>query len=478
MPFKDLREFIAKLEKEGEALRIEEEVDWNLEAGAILRRSAEQGLPAPFFQKIKGYPQGYRLFGNSAANFKRMAISMDLKPDTHPKELIEEYIRRRQKRIKPVLVNDGPCKENIHIGDEVNLLEFPVPMLHEGDGGRYIGTWHITISKDLESDWVNWGMYRSMLQSKNAVGILMASLGKHFWVLYTKGYLPKNKPMEVAIALGVEPISTMCAASPLPPGISEVEIVGGIRGEPVELVKCETIDLEVPATAEIVIEGEIRADDTMDEGPFGEFSGYMGGKRDPRPVIRVKAVTHRNNPILTCSCPGIPVDDNAVFSLTKAAEILEALRKQEKPASNVFVPLETTHMVAIVSTNKARYPGVAEDIAHAIWTSGNIGHETPYIIVVEDEVDPFNLSEVFHTLITKCHPVRGIVRLERSPVISIIPWLSKEERISRLGAKAYFDCTSPLDWDPDDVPKRISFKQSYPSEVQQKALDIWHKYGY
>ncbi|GAI47512.1 unnamed protein product, partial [marine sediment metagenome] len=105
-------------------------------------------------------------------------------------------------------------------------------MLHEGDGGRYIGTWHITISKDLESDWVNWGMYRSMLQSKNALGILMASLGKHFWVLYTKGYLPKNKPMEVAIALGVEPISTMCAASPLPPGISEVEIVGGIRGEP------------------------------------------------------------------------------------------------------------------------------------------------------------------------------------------------------------------------------------------------------
>ncbi len=478
MPFKDVREFIAKLEKEGEALRIEEEVDWNLEAGAILRRSAEQGLPAPFFQKIKGYPQGYRLFGNSAANFKRMAISMDMKPDTHPKELIEEYIRRRQQRIKPVLVNDGPCKENIHIGDEVNLLEFPVPMQHEGDGGRYIGTWHVTIVKDLESNWVNWGMYRHMVQSKSAVGILQASLAKHLWIIYSRGYLPKNKPMEVAIAIGVEPISTMCAASPMPPGISEAEVAGGIRGEPVELVKCETVDLEVPATAEIVIEGEIRTDDTMDEGPFGEFTGYMGGKRKPRPVIRVKAVTHRNNPILAVSCCGIPVDDNAVFSLTKAAEILEFLREQGKPVSDVFVPLVTTHMLAIVAVNKTHYPGVAEDIAHLIWASGSIGHETPYVVIVDNDVDPFNLNEVAHAVITKCHPVRGIVRLERSPVISIIPWLSEGERQSRLGARVYFDCTWPLEWGPADVPKRVSFAQSYPTEVQQKALDIWHKYGY
>jgi len=115
MPFKDVREFIAKLEEEGEALRIEEEVDWNLEAGAILRRSAEAGLPAPFFQKIKDYPAGYRLFGNGAANFRRMAITMGMKPDTHPRELIEEYVRRRQQLIKPVLVKDGPCKENIHM---------------------------------------------------------------------------------------------------------------------------------------------------------------------------------------------------------------------------------------------------------------------------------------------------------------------------------------------------------------------------
>lgn len=478
MPFKDVRDFIAKLEKEGEVIRIEDEVDWNLEAGAVVRRSAEKGLPAPFFQKIKGYPQGYRLVGNCAASFRRMAIMMDMKPDTHPRDLIDEYIKRRKRRIKPIVVKDGPCKENVHIGDKVDLFEFPVPMIHEGDGGRYIGTWHVTITRDLENSWVNWGMYRLMVHDKNSLGILLASLGKHLWVMFSQGYAPRNKVMDVAIAIGVEPIATMCAASPLPPGLSEVDVVGGIRGEPVELIKCEMNDLYVPATAEIVIEGEIRPGDTKDEGPFGEFTGYMTGKKEARPVIRVKAVTHRNNPILTMCCPGIPIDDDAIFSLTKASEILDALREQRKPVSSVFVPLETTHMLAIVATSKARYPGVAEDIAHTIWAQASIGHETPYIIVVDDDVDPFNLNEVLHSLVTKCHPMRGIIRLDRATVISIVPWLSKQEQQSKLGAKAYFDCTWPLDWEPDDVPKKISFAQAYPKDVQQKALDIWRNHGF
>ncbi len=478
MPFKDIREYINKLEEAGEAVKINEEIDWNLEAGAIIRRAAEKSLPAPFFQKIKDYPQGYRLIGNLAANFRRMAIMMDMHPDTHPKELINEYIIRKKQQIKPIVVKDGPCKENIHIGKEADLFEFPVPMLHEGDGGRYIGTWHLVITKDIDSDWVNWGMYRNMVHDRYSLGILQASLGKHLWTMFSQGYLPRNKAMEIAIVMGVEPVSTMCAASPMPPGVSEADIVGGIRGEPIELIKCETISLEVPATAEIVIEGEISPGDVKNEGPFGEFTGYMSTKIMPREVIRVKAITHRNNPILTTCCPGIPTDDNAIFSLTKAAEILDALRAQRKPVSNVFVPLETTHMLAIVSVTKARYPGVAEDIAHIIWSQASLAHETPYIIVVEDDVDPFNLNEVFHTLITKCHPMRGIVRMDRATVISIAPWLNKQEQNSKLGAKAYFDCTWPLDWDPADTPKRISFAQSYPKDIQQKVLDMWSKYGY
>ncbi len=475
MPFKDVREFIARLEKEGEAQRIEEEVDWNLEAGAMVRRSNEQGLPAPFFQKVKDYPDGYRLFGEGLSNHRRIAIAMDMEPNTPVRELIEEYLRRKQQPIKPVLVNDGPCKENIHIGDEVDLLEFPVPMVHDGDGGRYIGTFHLTIAKDSDSGWVNWGMYRHMMHNKNKVGI-EASPHTHFGILHRQRYEARNPSMEVAITIGVEPISTFCAATPVPYGVSEVDITGGIRGEPVELIKCETVDLTVPATAEIVIEGEIRPNETMDEGQFGEFTGYMAGLREPRMVIHVKAVTHRNNPILTMSCPGIPVDGaHAIMSISTAGEFLELLRARGLAVTSVAEPPEAAQSLAVVAVKEGSVR--ADDVAYTIWAS-RLGASTPYIIIVDDDVDPFNLGEVFHALVSKCHPYRGIVRLEHSRGIPLSPWLTRHEQKYLLGARAYFDCTWPPDWEPSEVPKRCSFEKIYPVEVQQRALAKWHKYGY
>ncbi len=474
MPFKDIREFIVRLEKEGEAQRIGEEVDWNLEAGAIVRLACEQGLPAPFFEKIKDYPDGYRMFGSSLAKFSRIAIAMDMDPNTPQKELMEEYLARKKQPIKPVLVNDGPCKENIHIGDEIDLLEFPIPMVHDGDGGRYIGTFHLTISKDSDSDWVNWGMYRHMMHDKNTMGI-QAGPPTHIMRMY-QSYQNINKPMEVAVAIGVEPIATFCAASSIPYGVSEVDIVGGIRGEPVELVKCETVDLAVPASAEIVIEGEMRPGETMDEGPFGEFTGYTAGTREPRPVIRVKAITHRNSPILTMSCVGMPVgDDHVIVCLSRAAEFIEILRAQGLPVTGVceFPELTALLLVVAVKAGLAR----ADDVAHAIWAS-RAGVSTPWVVVVEDDVDPFDMAQVFHALVTKCHPYRGIVRLEHARGLALIPWLNQHEQKYLLGSRAYFDCTWPPDWEPTEVPKKCSFEKVYPSEVQERALTKWRKCGY
>ena len=214
----------------------------------------------------------------------------------------------------------------------------------------------------------------------------------------------------------------------------------------------------------------------MDEGPFGEFTGYRSGLRAPRPVIRVKAVTHRNNPIFTMSCMGIPADDNAIISLTSSAELWEILRARGLPVTGVYVPPETSYMMAAVAV-KPLYAGVADDIAHAIWGSP-FGHVMTYIIIVQDDVDPFNLTQVFHALVSKCHPGRGITKVERSRVTSLIPFLDHHEREYDTGVKAYFDCTWPLDWDPADVPERASFREMYPLEVQEKALAKWSKYGY
>ncbi|MFC2019316.1 UbiD family decarboxylase [Chloroflexota bacterium] len=477
MPFQDLREFITRLEAEGEIQRIDEEVDWNLEMGAMVRRAAEEGLPAPFFQRITGYPKGYRVLGGSVASFRRLAVAMDMAADSHPRELVAEYLHRRQRPIKPVLVKDGPCKENIHIGDEVDLLEFPVPLVHDGDGGRYIGTWHLSVSKDVGSDWVNWGTYRHMVHDEKTLGILLANPTRHLWTMYTQGYGTQNRPMEVAIAIGSEPVSTLCAAIPLPRGISEVDIAGGIRCEPVPLIECETVGLTVPATSEIVIEGEIVPGESREEGPFGEFTGYVGGERGPRPIIRVKAITHRNSPILVMSNPGIPLTDtHVVMSIAKAAEIGEALKAQGLPIGDVAVFPESSGLLTVVAV-KTLYRGLAKDVAQAIWGIP-LGHTQVYVIIVEDDVDPFNMGQVLHALVTKCHPAKGIVTLKKEAVLSFLPWLSNSEKKSGLGGKVYFDCTWPQDWDPMDIPRKSSFTSIYPQDIQGKALAKWRKYGY
>lgn len=415
MTSKDLRQYIQKLEIAGEVKRIEKEVDWNLEVGAIVRRAAEQGLPAPFFQKIKDCDKGYRIFAGSLANFRRLAIAMDLDPNISRAELTEEYLKRYKKPIKPVIVKDGLCKENILIGDQVDLLKFPVPFVHQGDGGRYIGTWHMVITQDPESDWVNWGMYRNMLHSKNSLGIYCENY-KHLGMMYVKNYGPNKPAMEVAIAIGNEPLSSFCAASALPDRVSEADIAGGLRGEPIELVKCETVNLYVPANAEIVIEGEIRPNDFIMEGPFGEFTGYMASVKQPRKVIRVKAVTHRNNPILTMTAPGIPVDDCAVTqSISRSAVILDALRTEGLPVKGVNVTPESVTLLAVISV-KALYNNIADHVAHVAW-GVKAGLCIPYLVIVNDDIDPYNMTEVIHALATKCHPFRGIQRSDHTPVM-------------------------------------------------------------
>ncbi|MDP2726813.1 MAG: UbiD family decarboxylase, partial [Dehalococcoidia bacterium] len=161
MAFQDQRDYIAALEREGEVQRIEKEVDWDLELGAIIRRSYDLKAPAPFFQKIKGYSPEYRVLGaplGASARpgrlHARLAISLGMKPDSSLSDIMEEYIKRKRNPLKPMLVSSGPCKEQIHVGSEVDLEEFPVPILHQGDGGRYIGTWHLVATKDPDSDWV------------------------------------------------------------------------------------------------------------------------------------------------------------------------------------------------------------------------------------------------------------------------------------------------------------------------------------
>jgi 4-hydroxy-3-polyprenylbenzoate decarboxylase len=307
-------------------------------------------------------------------------------------------------------------------------------------------------------------------------GIIVPS--QHIGQIYQKGEA-RNIPMEFAVALGDDPLIPIAGCSNIQAGVSEADVVGGLREEPIKLVKCETVDLYVPANSEVVIEGEVPPHERKKEGPFGEYTGYRAGERSPKPVLHVKAITYRNDPILPVSCMGVPVDEGAaVVPLTNAAEILNELREKGLPVRMVYCPPEGVSHMAIIST-KVPYPNFAKKIAHCVWAT-KPGTYIPYVIVVDDDVDVTNMQEVIHALCVKCHPYRGIYKFKDSPIYPVmIPFLSPENRLGGSGGGyVLFDCTWPKDWPPESIPKKVSFDTLWPEAIQKKVLTRWKDYGY
>ncbi|WP_419659406.1 PpcA2: phenylphosphate carboxylase, alpha subunit [Desulfosarcina variabilis str. Montpellier] len=473
---KDNREFIARLKESKDLITVDQEVDWDLELGAIVRRVCENQLPAPHFKKITDYP-GFEAFGGPLSTYRRLAVAMGMSPDSSIPEIADEYVRRtKETPIDPVMVDakDAPCKQNILVGDDANLFHLPGPMVHEGDGGRYLATWHFVVAKDPDTREINWGMYRIMVfDEKTMVGPVLpfSDMGK----MFHGKHVPRNEPMPFAVVLAADPLSSIasCAPSPIP----EDQLAGMLRGEPVELVKCETCDLEVPAHAEIIIEGEIIPNVSILEAPFGEYTGYRTSPRDGRTVYRIKAITHRNNPIIMVSNPGIPTDENQLLrSFSLGLEMRKLLESQGIPITGVFMLPESTHHLVVVGVKPA-YTGIARQIANLAFGS-KLGPWFHMLVVVDDKTDIYSKDEVIHALSTKCHPIRGIHKYENDVGTPLNPYASPEERKMSVGAKVLFDCLFPLDWPTSDLPLKVAFATNYPKEIQEKVLNNWENYGY
>ncbi|HLC41639.1 MAG TPA: UbiD family decarboxylase [Methylomirabilota bacterium] len=476
MPLKDIREFIEVLEANQELQTIDQEVDWNLEIGAITRRCCELSGPAPLFTRIKDYP-GKRILGNPLAKSSRVALAFEMDADTRPADIIKEFMRRREEPVKPVLVSDGPCKEVKHVGSGVNMLDLPVPFVHQGDGGRYLGTWSFVVNKDPDSGWVNWGMYRQMVHDETTLGGPLIP-GQHGPSIYYQKYQARNKPMEFATVIGPDPVSALVSASPVGFGVNEVDIAGALRKEPVELVKCETVDLYVPAHAEIIIEGIVMPNERKEEGPFGEGTGYSAGGRVPAPVYHVQAVTHRKDPIFTMSNMGTPVHDwDIVAAVGFSADYTRELKQKGFPIRDVAYVIPQCSANLVVVSTETPYYGIAKRIASTIWSTIG-GIVTPWVIVCNDDVDPTNLNQVMHAVVTKCHPVKGITVTPNVPGHAYLPYLDPHERLYKQGHWCLFDCTWPIDWPREHIPPRSSFDDIYPEEIKAKVLANWSKYGF
>jgi 4-hydroxy-3-polyprenylbenzoate decarboxylase len=461
----DLRGWIEALRAQNELHEIGAEVDPNIELGTIMRLAQGPGTgPAMLFNNIKGYnapdSRCRRLFGSALNNNRRISMMLGLPPDTHPRELVKVGRNILSGSIPPRIVKDGPCKENILTGDKINLDDLPSPYWNRLDGGRYLVTYAGVVTKDPDTDVMNVGIYRGMVGGRDRIPILMwraQHIGQHATAWQQTG----KREMPIAVAIGWEPSMGFCAGSPVPKGVCEYDVMGAIRGEPVDLVKCETNDLYVPASAEIIIEGMLCLDpeDYLMEGPYAEFTGYLAGDASPKPTIRVTAITHRNNPIMRGTIegcmPGSFSENAMISSIFRSATAWNVLDRAGVPGiTDVWGPT----VQAAVNLNvqiKQSYRGQAKQVANAIWGSSAAHVRYKHITVVDDDIDIHDYAAVDWAIAYRVNAGENdVVVMPATFGLGLDPSTRKRDRNPALFGtgkwnRMLIDATMNLDYDPD-----------------------------
>jgi UbiD family decarboxylase len=412
--------------------RLIEGADWNEEIGALVEVVAEL-IPEPpmlVFDRVIGYPPGFRLVALAGASYKRAALALGLPVDRSRTELAEMGARKLKaaRPIPPKEVASGPVMENILTGSAVDMWRFPVPRYHAADGGRYIGTGDSLINRDPDSDFVNMGTYRMEVHERDLLGLWMSpgQQGR----LICQSYWQRGEACPVVATFGADPLTFMASHARLPWGRSELDHAGGLRGRPLEIVRGPLTGLPIPAWAEIAIEGEVPppAIEARDEGPFGEWPGYYSGGTigtgEPQPVVRVKAIYHRNNPMILSQAPLWPGARQVGLSI---GEGRGGIRDLEAAGIQDVVGVGS-HMGYIrVVAIRQRYPGHAKQAALAALAATRNGR---WIVIVDDDIDPTDLNEVLWAMTTRCDPATDIERLDGCWSTPLDPLLPPDRRDS------------------------------------------------
>lgn len=460
MSYRDLREFLARLEAEGELARVKARVGLEYEVGAVCRKVLDARGPALLFERPGD--SAFPLATDLLATRRRVALALE----TEPSKLISEWIKRTAQPLRPTIVSTGPCKENILKGDEVDLFRFPIPVWNAMDGGPFI-TLGIHISRDPETGEYNAAVYRNHVHDHRTMGILAAPY-RHISQQRAKA-LARGEPFPVAVVIGVDPSVVLAAVSTLPLGTDELSLAGALRGDPLELVLCETIPLYVPAHAEIVLEGEIPPETIHDEGPFGEFTGYYGVE-GWRPVIQIKAITHRHGAIHRASYEGKPPQET---------NVLAAVCGEGEIVRNVSLPgIQALHVTeggcgafnAVVSVQK-RFEGYGKMVGMAVMGTW-AGWAVKNLIVVDEDIDPYNWTEVEWALATRVQPHRDVEIIKESTGVSLDPSLPLDDRLSGrpLTSKMIIDATR-------HDAKEFEVVCGPHKEAAEKVAREWAKYG-
>jgi 4-hydroxy-3-polyprenylbenzoate decarboxylase len=484
MKYKDLRDFIAQLEKQGELKRIKTEVDPVLEMTAICDRMLREGGPALLFENPKGF--NIPVLGNLFGTPKRVAMGMGatdvselrgigellayLKEPEPPKGMRDAMeklpVFKQVLNMAPKMVGSPPCQEVIRVGDEVDLSVYPIQTCWPEDAAPLI-TWPLVITKGPNKDRQNLGIYRQQVIGKNKV--IMRWLAHRGGALDFKEWQEVNpgKPFPVAVALGADPATILAAVTPVPDTLSEYAFAGLLRGSKTEVATCLTHDLQVPASAEIVLEGFIYPNETAPEGPYGDHTGYYN-EVDEFPVFTVERITQRQVPIYHSTHTGRPPDEPAILGVALNEVFVPILQKQFPEIIDFYLPPEgCSYRMAVISMKK-QYAGHAKRVMLGTWSYLRQFMYTKFVIVVDEDVNVRNWQDVIWAITTRMDPARDLTILENTP----IDYLDFASPVSGLGSKVGFDATNK--W-PGETNREWGKPIVMDKDVLKKVDAMWDK---
>ncbi|MEW6265107.1 MAG: UbiD family decarboxylase [Thermodesulfobacteriota bacterium] len=469
-PFLSLRDFLAFLDQNDRLLHVEKEVDAKLEIGGISRRLLEEGSDkAAIFWNTTSSAEGWHVEPPHEVLVEGVHRHMRMFEDifnVSKKDIYKNWFEKVRKPIEPVVVKDGPCQEVILEGDDVDLQKIPIEWCGSRQGGPFISL-GCCFLKHPDTGVINGGVYRLHAKSRNHTGILIVP-HQHSAVIYAKYDLLKQH-MPMAVAIGTDPLLPIVCAAPFPVSYSELAGWGAVQGRPMEMVKCKTLDLLVPAQAEYILEGEVLRDVREMEGPFGEYTGFYSGVRD-LPVFKVHCVTHRKDPIYNTVTIGKPPSEgNTLTEMGFGLELARGVREYLPEVTGVR-SMMTHGLVTVIQIDKQRrYKGIAMRAGNMVWTMKS---HVKQVFVVDDDIDIWNNDDILWAFATRCQAHKDVVIIPNVSGVRLDP-SEPHGGEEGLSCKMIMDCTEPFP--PLHAPYMRGQAVPDPATVE-KVAKKWSEY--